>query len=110
MIQLLTTNMVIFKSSTLCYIIILGPAAALEPLFVVSVPVEFVLSPSLIVIGKKVNMAARLMMHYPGKVSCDPETFHHSKLPRHYFHELPQKEMKGVRNPGIIHEFIERDE
>lgn len=55
-------------------------------------------------------MAARLMMHYPGRVSCDPETFHHSKLPRHFFRELPHKEMKGVRNAGVIQEFVEGEE
>ncbi|XP_033119981.1 adenylate cyclase type 10-like [Anneissia japonica] len=62
------------------------------------------------VIGRKVNMAARLMMHYPDKLSCDPETFHHSKQPRHFFKELPHKEMKGVRNPGTIHEYLEGSE
>ncbi|XP_038075913.1 adenylate cyclase type 10-like [Patiria miniata] len=62
------------------------------------------------VIGRKVNMAARLMMHYPGRVSCDPETFHHSKLARHFFRELPHKEMKGVRNAGVIQEFVEGEQ
>ncbi|XP_071790978.1 adenylate cyclase type 10-like isoform X1 [Asterias amurensis] len=62
------------------------------------------------VIGRKVNMAARLMMHYSGRVSCDPETFHHSKLPRHFFRELPHKEMKGVRNAGVIQEFVQGEE
>ncbi|XP_077990637.1 adenylate cyclase type 10-like [Glandiceps talaboti] len=59
------------------------------------------------VIGSKVNMAARLMMHYPGRLSCDPETYHHSKLPRYLFLELPHREMKGVKNPGVIHEYVE---
>ncbi|XP_071962575.1 adenylate cyclase type 10-like [Antedon mediterranea] len=62
------------------------------------------------VIGRKVNMAARLMMHYPDKLSCDSETFHHSKQPRHFFRELPHKEMKGVRNSGTIHEYVEGSE
>ena len=62
------------------------------------------------VIGRKVNMAARLMMHYPNKVSCDSETYHHCKQPRAYFHELPLREMKGVSDAGAIHEYIERDE
>ncbi|XP_077868154.1 adenylate cyclase type 10-like [Saccoglossus kowalevskii] len=59
------------------------------------------------VIGSKVNMAARLMMHYPGRLSCDSETFHHSKLSTHFFTELGHREMKGVQNPGIIREFVE---
>lgn len=59
------------------------------------------------VIGRKVNMAARLMMHYPNKVSCDPETYHHSKLPRSFFRQLPHREMKGVRQAGVIHEYTE---
>ncbi|XP_063957938.1 adenylate cyclase type 10-like [Lytechinus pictus] len=62
------------------------------------------------VIGRKVNMAARLMMHYPNKVSCDSETFHHCKQPRAFFHELPLREMKGVSDAGVIHEYIEGDE
>ncbi|CAD5120287.1 DgyrCDS8863 [Dimorphilus gyrociliatus] len=37
------------------------------------------------VMGRKVNMAARLMVQYPGKVCCDSETFHYSKLPILHF-------------------------
>ncbi|XP_071485807.1 adenylate cyclase type 10-like [Diadema antillarum] len=62
------------------------------------------------VIGRKVNMAARLMMHYPNKVSCDSETFHHSKQPRAFFNELPLREMKGVSDAGVLHEYIERED
>ncbi|XP_041919969.1 adenylate cyclase type 10-like isoform X3 [Alosa sapidissima] len=60
------------------------------------------------VIGKKVNLAARLMMHYPGMVSCDRETHHYSRLPQAYFTELPKKAMKGVRDPGPIYQFTTR--
>ncbi|KAL2096533.1 hypothetical protein ACEWY4_008681 [Coilia grayii] len=60
------------------------------------------------VIGKKVNLAARLMMHYPGVVSCDTETHHYSRLPPAYFAELPKKAMKGVRDPGPIYQFTAR--
>ncbi|XP_062408009.1 adenylate cyclase type 10-like [Sardina pilchardus] len=60
------------------------------------------------VIGKKVNLAARLMMHYPGVVSCDSETHHYSRLPQAYFTELPKKAMKGVRDPGPIYQFTAR--
>lgn len=33
------------------------------------------------VIGRFVNIAARLMCNYPGKVTCDQDTLYHSKLP-----------------------------
>ncbi|XP_015214518.2 adenylate cyclase type 10 [Lepisosteus oculatus] len=58
------------------------------------------------VIGRKVNLAARLMMNYPGVVSCDRETYCYSKLPSFYFNELPKKAMKGVQNPGIIYQYL----
>ncbi|KAM6945639.1 adenylate cyclase type 10-like [Aplochiton taeniatus] len=60
------------------------------------------------VIGRKVNLAARLMMHYPGVVACDNETSHYSRLPLCYFQELPKKAMKGVQNPGTIYQFMGR--
>ncbi|KAJ8003480.1 hypothetical protein DPEC_G00148750 [Dallia pectoralis] len=60
------------------------------------------------VIGRKVNLAARLMMHYPGVVSCDSETCYYSKLPALYFNELPEKAMKGVKNPGVLYHFLAR--
>ena len=50
-------------------------------------------------------MAARLMMHYPDKVTCDNETFHHSKLSKGYFHPVETKEMKGLSNVGTIREY-----
>ncbi|CAH1791954.1 unnamed protein product [Owenia fusiformis] len=59
------------------------------------------------VIGKKVNMAARLMMHYPGKVTCDNDTYHHSKLSRANFKNLELKKMKGLINIGTIREYTE---
>ncbi|KAM4626854.1 adenylate cyclase type 10 [Discoglossus pictus] len=58
------------------------------------------------VIGRKVNLAARLMMHYPGLVSCDEVTYHGSKLPDYYFDKLPRKEMKGVQSPGTIYQYL----
>ncbi|XP_067681875.1 adenylate cyclase type 10-like [Haliotis asinina] len=57
------------------------------------------------VIGRKVNMAARLMMHYPNKVTCDDDTFHSCRLPPENFVVLVTKRMKGLRNIGIIREF-----
>lgn len=61
------------------------------------------------VIGVKVNMAARLMMHYPDKVTCDDNTFQLSRLQAHSFHVLATKRMKGLRNIGLIREYIERN-
>ncbi|XP_063155965.1 adenylate cyclase type 10 [Candoia aspera] len=58
------------------------------------------------VIGRKVNLAARIMMFYPGLVSCDALTYSKSKLPSYFFEELPVVEMKGVVNPGTIYQFL----
>ena len=52
-------------------------------------------------------MAARLMTNYPGKLSCDPETFDAAKmkLKRSDFIALPFAVLKGIKCPGIIREF-----
>ena len=52
-------------------------------------------------------MAARLMTNYPGKLSCDPETFEAAKikLNRSDFVVLPFKALKGIKDPGIIREY-----
>ncbi|CAK8694937.1 unnamed protein product [Clavelina lepadiformis] len=50
------------------------------------------------VIGQKVNLAARFMMHYPNIVSCDFETYNSSKLSKDMFTRLPHQAMKGVGN------------
>ena len=63
--------------------------------------------PTHAVIGRKVNMAARLMMHYPNRVTCDNDTFHHSKLHKSNFATMEVREMKGLQNVGIIREFTE---
>ncbi|XP_078083827.1 adenylate cyclase type 10-like [Mustelus asterias] len=60
------------------------------------------------VIGRKVNLAARLMMTYPGLVSCDEETHYHAKMPSSYFIELPKRAMKGVANPGTIYQYLSK--
>ncbi|ESO86825.1 hypothetical protein LOTGIDRAFT_128523, partial [Lottia gigantea] len=57
------------------------------------------------VIGRKVNMAARLMMHYPDKVTCDDETYKATKIASRNFERLITKRMKGLRNVGVIREF-----
>uniref|UniRef100_A0A671FTQ8 Adenylate cyclase type 10 n=1 Tax=Rhinolophus ferrumequinum TaxID=59479 RepID=A0A671FTQ8_RHIFE len=52
------------------------------------------------VIGQKVNIAARMMMYYPGIVTCDSVTYNSSNLPAYFFKELPKKVMKGVADSG----------
>ncbi|XP_076219588.1 adenylate cyclase type 10-like [Aptenodytes patagonicus] len=58
------------------------------------------------VIGQKVNLAARMMVHYPGLVSCDAVTYATSRLPPYYFRELPAREMKGLRHPGTVYQYV----
>ena len=68
---------------------------------------RLLLSIFLLVIGPKVNMAARLMMNYPSKVSCDTETKNRSKLDPCHFEELPEITLKGLDDPGQIYEYNE---
>nr|XP_056700692.1 adenylate cyclase type 10-like [Euleptes europaea] len=58
------------------------------------------------VIGRKVNLAARIMMYYPGLVTCDAVTYCESKLPPYFFQEVPLTQMKGILNPGTIYNFL----
>ncbi|XP_067388626.1 adenylate cyclase type 10 [Emydura macquarii macquarii] len=58
------------------------------------------------VIGRKVNLAARMMMYYPGLVSCDAVTYSNSRLSPYFFEELPHIEMKGVVNPGLVYHYL----
>jgi adenylate cyclase 10 len=62
---------------------------------------------SLLVIGSKVNMAARLMMNYPSIMSCDEETYKAAitKLNKQDFEALPFKPLKGIADPGVIREY-----
>ncbi|XP_053095373.1 adenylate cyclase type 10-like [Pangasianodon hypophthalmus] len=53
--------------------------------------------------GDKVNLAARLMMYYPGIVSCDWETRYYSGLPSCCFIEEIEKDLKGVSDLGKIY-------
>ncbi|EDV19619.1 uncharacterized protein TRIADDRAFT_61887 [Trichoplax adhaerens] len=48
------------------------------------------------VIGRKVNMAARLMTNYRGKIICDKDTYANSKLKRSNFLNLHQIDLKGI--------------
>ncbi|KAM4860383.1 adenylate cyclase type 10 isoform 1-T4 [Thomomys bottae] len=58
------------------------------------------------VIGQKVNIAARMMMYYPGIVTCDSVTYNGSNLPAYFFKELPKKVMKGVGDSGPIYQCL----
>ncbi|XP_074874611.1 adenylate cyclase type 10-like [Buteo buteo] len=58
------------------------------------------------VIGQKVNLAARMMVRYPGLVSCDAVTYASSRLPPYYFKELPERKMKGVGHPGTVYQYV----
>ncbi|XP_075377318.1 LOW QUALITY PROTEIN: adenylate cyclase type 10-like [Mycteria americana] len=58
------------------------------------------------VIGQKVNLAARMMVHYPGLVSCDAATYAASQLPPYYFKELPERKMKGLSHPGTVYQYV----
>lgn len=60
----------------------------------------------LIVIGQKVNIAARMMMYYPGMVTCDSVTYSSSSLPTYFFKELPKKAMKGVADSGPVYQCL----
>lgn len=59
-----------------------------------------------IVIGQKVNIAARMMMYYPGIVTCDSVTYDGSNLPAYFFKELPKKVMKGVADAGPVYQCL----
>ncbi|XP_055480586.1 adenylate cyclase type 10 [Psammomys obesus] len=58
------------------------------------------------VIGQKVNIAARMMMYYPGIVTCDSVTYDGSNLPAYFFKELPKKVMKGVADSGPVYQCL----
>ncbi|XP_003414943.1 adenylate cyclase type 10 [Loxodonta africana] len=58
------------------------------------------------VIGQKVNIAARMMMYYPGIVTCDSVTYNNSNLPAYFFKELPKKVMKGVADSGPVYQCL----
>ncbi|XP_049548290.1 adenylate cyclase type 10-like [Anopheles darlingi] len=58
-------------------------------------------------IGVDVNKAARLMMAYPHKVTCDKTTFMMSKLDPAHFILQDTIQLKGLHNVGPIYEFRE---
>lgn len=59
------------------------------------------------VIGLIVNKAARIMVAYQNKVTCDRETLLHSKMESSNFILQEYKYLKGIINPGPIYEFKE---
>ena len=59
-------------------------------------------------LGPKVNMAARIMMAgYPGMVNCDALTMKCSDLSRDFFIPQPYKALKGIKDPGLIYQYLE---
>lgn len=60
------------------------------------------------VISLSVNKAARLMCAYPNKVTCDRETFLHSKLQAQNFLLQEYKYLKGITKVGPVYEFKEK--
>lgn len=66
----------------------------------------------LTVIGRKVNMAARLMVNYPGVLSCDDDTYRSgkSKLKKEDFVTLPFVKLKGIAEPGTVREYNKHHE
>lgn len=66
----------------------------------------------LTVIGRKVNMAARLMVNYPEVLSCDDDTYRSgkSKLKEENFVTLPFVKLKGIAEPGTVREYSKHPE
>ncbi|KAI0979746.1 hypothetical protein GJ496_000524 [Pomphorhynchus laevis] len=61
-------------------------------------------------IGRKVNLAARLMCNYPDIVTCDQETMLNSKLTMDNFTPLPLVTMKGIQNNVDAFEYHKADQ
>lgn len=62
------------------------------------------------VIGTPVNRAARIMMAYPGIVTCDKETLLGSRLPATNFEVQQPKKLKGIEAVGPIYKFTPKSE
>ena len=56
-----------------------------------------------IVIGQKVNMAARLMMKFPNAVTCEETTRSKSSLPNSELTLTPPVTLKGISKPENIY-------
>lgn len=57
-----------------------------------------------IVIGQKVNMAARLMMKFQNCIACDEVTKTKSALSSNQFELKPVTALKGISNPENIYQ------
>ena len=60
-------------------------------------------------IGAKVNMAARLMMNFRDKITCDHTTKSRSGVTERNFSEMPAIPLKGIEKPEPIYSFSIRD-
>ncbi|PSN41917.1 hypothetical protein C0J52_06828 [Blattella germanica] len=60
------------------------------------------------VIGATVNKAARIMCAYPNIITCDQNTYLHSKMPTNLFILQETRELKGIGNVGAIYEYKEQ--
>ena len=60
-------------------------------------------------IGAKVNMAARLMMNFREKITCDHTTKLRSGVTEANFSEMPAIPLKGIEKPEQIYSFSTRD-
>ncbi|KAI5946171.1 Adenylate cyclase type 10 [Manis javanica] len=58
------------------------------------------------VIGQTVNTAARMIVYYPGIVTCDSVTYKGSNLPAYSFKELQKKTMRGVADSGPVYQCL----
>uniref|UniRef100_A0A6I8PAT3 Guanylate cyclase domain-containing protein n=1 Tax=Ornithorhynchus anatinus TaxID=9258 RepID=A0A6I8PAT3_ORNAN len=58
------------------------------------------------VIGRALNLAARMVTTFPGKVTCDEGTYLRCLLPPSYFRKLPEKRLKDLPQPGPIYEYL----
>ncbi|KYO44024.1 hypothetical protein Y1Q_0006489 [Alligator mississippiensis] len=60
------------------------------------------------VVGSKVQMAARMLMLYPGLIACDEVTYSKSGLPSRFFKKLPDKEMNDAVTSEVMYEYLGR--
>uniref|UniRef100_A0A7M4EYM0 Guanylate cyclase domain-containing protein n=1 Tax=Crocodylus porosus TaxID=8502 RepID=A0A7M4EYM0_CROPO len=60
------------------------------------------------VVGSKVQMAARMLMLYPGLIACDEVTYSKSGLPSRFFKKLPDEEMNDAVTSEVKYEYLGR--
>lgn len=59
---------------------------------------------------KSIFQAARLMVNYPGMVSCDDETFHKAHLEERFFELLPTVPLKGLTVSSSMRRYKGQDD